>query len=65
MSTKNPKKQAGFIAKILFPVIAILLVVGFIYWGSDAANQTSENPVAKGVAKFYAEVRQALSLIHI
>lgn len=46
--------------KIIAPLILILLVVGFIYWGTDEANKTSENPVAKGVAKFYAEVRQAV-----
>ena len=46
--------------KILMPIIAILLIVGFVYWGTDESNRTSENPVAKGVAKFYAEVRRAV-----
>lgn len=60
MNKKSIKKQSGFMGKILFPSIVILLIVGFIYWGTDASNQTSENPVAKGVAKFYAEVRKAI-----
>lgn len=60
MAKTIKKKQSGFMAKILFPVIFILLIVGFIYWGTDESNQTSENPVAKGVAKFYAEVRKAV-----
>lgn len=47
-------------AKVIAPLIVILLIVGFIYWGADGANSTAENPVAKGVAKFYAEVRQAV-----
>ncbi|MUH72393.1 hypothetical protein GNP35_07805 [Psychrosphaera haliotis] len=54
------KKESGKIGKIVAPIIFILLIVGFVYWGSDESNKTSENPVAKGVAKFYAEVRQAM-----
>ncbi len=46
--------------KVIGPLIFVFVIVGFIYWGSDESNQTSENPVAKGVAKFYAEVRQAI-----
>ncbi|GAB2996825.1 TcpQ domain-containing protein [Psychrosphaera aestuarii] len=57
---KSKKKQSGYLGKILAPVIFILIIVGFVYWGSDESNKTSENAVAKGVAKFYAEVRQAL-----
>ncbi len=56
----NKKAQSGFMGKVVAPVVLILIVVGFVYWGSDESNKTSENPVAKGVAKFYAEVRQAL-----
>lgn len=57
---KNKSNQSGYFSKILAPLVLILIVVGFVYWGSDESNKTSENPVAKGVAKFYAEVRQAL-----
>jgi hypothetical protein len=57
MSVKN---QNGFVAKILLPVVALLIVVGFIYWSTGDGNRTADNPVAKGVAKFYAEVRQAV-----
>ncbi|MDO6718619.1 TcpQ domain-containing protein [Psychrosphaera sp. 1_MG-2023] len=60
MTNKPVKKHSGLMGKILFPSILLLLIVGFIYWGTDASNQTSENPVAKGVAKFYAEVRKAI-----
>ncbi|MDA8621133.1 TcpQ domain-containing protein [Psychrosphaera sp.] len=54
------RKQSGKIGKIVAPIVFILIIVGFVYWGSDESNKTSENPVAKGVAKFYAEVRQAM-----
>ncbi len=58
--TTAKKSQKGFMGKVVAPLIFILLIIGFVYWGSDESNQTSENPVAKGVAKFYAEVRQAI-----
>jgi len=61
MKQNNKKNnQAGFATKIILPIVAILIIVGFVYWGTDESNRTSENPVAKGVAKFYAEVRQAV-----
>lgn len=66
MSQKNAKQgttkksQSGYLGKVLGGSVFILIIVGFVYWGSDEANKTSENPVAKGVAKFYSEVRQAL-----
>lgn len=56
----NKKAQSGYMGKIVAPLVLILIVIGFVYWGSDESNKTSENPVAKGVAKFYSEVRQAL-----
>ena len=59
-SNKSKKnKQTGFASKIILPIIAILIIVGFVYWGTEGSS-TSDNPVAKGVAKFYAEVRQAV-----
>lgn len=66
MSQKSVKKgttkksQSGYLGKVLGISVFVLIIIGFVYWGSDEANKTSENPVAKGVAKFYAEVRQAL-----
>lgn len=51
-------RQQGFIIKFVLPIVIIFALIGFIYWGSGSS--TSENPVAKGVAKFYAEVRQAV-----
>lgn len=55
---KKKQKQSGFMVKIIAPVVVILIIVGFIYWGGE--QSTSDNPVAKGVAKFYAEVRRAV-----
>ena len=56
---KNKNSQSGFAAKIILPVVVILIIVGFVYWGTEGGG-TEDNPVAKGVAKFYAEVRQAV-----
>lgn len=59
MNKKTNKKETSLLSRLLFPLIVILLIVGFVYWGTGSGNKTSENPVAKGVAKFYATVRQA------
>ena len=55
----EPNKLSGKIANIALPLVFLMSIVFFIFWGTDESNQTSENPVAKGVAKFYSEVRKA------
>ena len=63
MNKKLTKKQSsnGLIIKVFIPIALILVVIGFLYWGSENANDPnrSKHEMADGVAKFYATFRKS------
>lgn len=60
---KRTEKQSsnGLVIKVFIPITLILIVIGFLYWGSEAANDPnrSKHEMADGVAKFYATFRKS------
>jgi len=63
MNKKSTKQYngSGLILKVIVPVTLILIIIGFLYWGSQAANDPnrSKHQMADGVAKFYATFRKS------
>ncbi|MFT6528834.1 MAG: hypothetical protein ACJAZB_000466 [Psychrosphaera sp.] len=55
------KSSAGFMIKVVLPTTLILIVVGFLYWGSEAVKDPnrSKHKMADGVAKFYSTFRKS------
>ena len=62
MNEKNKRKSngTGFVIKVVVPVTLLLIVVGFLYWGSQAVKDPnrSKHKMADGVAKFYSTFRK-------